>query len=73
MAIAGSPLKTLGPVVNSPAWESHPSLTHDRKRLYFASGRPGGQGGSDIWYTDWKDGAWQPPVNLGPPHQYPRK
>jgi len=65
------PPKNLGPVVNSPAWESHPSLTHDRKRLYFASGRPGGQGGSDIWYTDWKDGAWQPPVNLGPPINTP--
>jgi len=65
------PPKNLGPTVNSPAWESHPSLTHDRKRLYFASSRPGGQGGSDIWYTEWKNGVWQPPINIGPPINTP--
>jgi len=65
------PPKNLGPAVNSSAWESHPSLTHDRKRLYFASSRPGGQGGSDIWYTEWKNGTWQPPINVGPPINTP--
>jgi outer membrane protein OmpA-like peptidoglycan-associated protein len=65
------PPKNLGPAVNSSAWESHPSLTHDRKRLYFASSRPGGQGGSDIWYTEWKNGAWQTPINVGPPINTP--
>jgi outer membrane protein OmpA-like peptidoglycan-associated protein len=65
------PPKNLGPAVNSSAWESHPSLTHDRKRLYFASSRPGGQGGSDIWYTEWKNGAWHPPINIGPPINTP--
>jgi outer membrane protein OmpA-like peptidoglycan-associated protein len=65
------PPKNLGPPVNSPAWESHPSLTHDRKRLYFASSRPGGQGGSDIWYTEWKNGTWQTPINVGPPINTP--
>jgi outer membrane protein OmpA-like peptidoglycan-associated protein len=65
------PPKNLGPTVNSPGWESHPSLTHDRKRLYFASDRPGGQGGIDIWYTEWKNGAWQPPINIGPPINTP--
>jgi outer membrane protein OmpA-like peptidoglycan-associated protein len=65
------PPKNLGPAVNSSAWESHPSLTHDRKRLYFASSRPGGQGGSDIWYTEWKNGAWQTPINIGPPLNTP--
>jgi len=65
------PPKNLGPAVNSSAWESHPSLTHDRKRLYFASSRPGGQGGSDIWYTEWKNGTWQPPINIGPPINTP--
>ncbi|RMF52490.1 MAG: hypothetical protein D6750_02180 [Bacteroidetes bacterium] len=63
--------RNLGPVVNSSAWESHPSLTHDRRRLYFASGRPGGLGGSDLWYTDFVNGAWQPPVNVGPPVNTP--
>ena len=65
------PPKNLGPAVNSSAWESHPSLTHDRKRLYFASSRPGGRGGSDIWYTEWKNGTWQPPINIGPPINTP--
>ena len=65
------PPKNLGPAVNSSAWESHPSLTHDRKRLYFASSRPGGQGGSDIWYTEWENGTWQPPINVGPPINTP--
>lgn len=65
------PPQNLGPVVNSPEWESHPTLTHDRKRLYFASGRKGSLGGSDIWYTEWRDGAWQPPINLGPPVNTP--
>jgi len=69
------PPKNLGPLVNSSEWESHPSLTHDRRRLYFASSRPKGLGGSDIWYTEWRNGAWQPPVNLGstintPGHEY---
>ncbi len=65
------PPQNLGPLVNSPEWESHPSLTHDRRRLYFASGRKGGAGGADIWYTEWREGAWQPPVNLGPPINTP--
>ncbi|MCS7189036.1 MAG: hypothetical protein RMJ66_04790, partial [Bacteroidia bacterium] len=63
--------QNLGPEVNSPYWESHPSLTHDRRRLYFASNRPGGLGGSDIWYTEWREGKWQKPVNLGSPINTP--
>lgn len=66
-----SPPQNLGPEVNSPFWESHPSLTHDRRRLYFASGRPGGIGGTDIWYTEWRAGKWQKPINLGPPINTP--
>ena len=56
----------LGPVVNSPRWESQPSLSSDGKTLYFASNRPGGFGGSDIWKTVLQaDGSWGRPVNLG--------
>lgn len=65
------PPQNLGPGVNTPSWESHPSLTHDRRRLYFASSRPGGLGGSDIWYTEWREGRWQKPVNLGSPVNTP--
>ena len=30
-------------------WESNPSLSADGRTLYFASNRPGGKGGMDIW------------------------
>lgn len=45
---------------------STPFLTHDGKRLYFASDKPFGQGGYDLYYSEWKNGAWENPVNLGP-------
>ena len=39
----------------------------DGKTLYFASNRPGGQGGSDLWKTELSEsGTWSSPVNLGP-------
>jgi outer membrane protein OmpA-like peptidoglycan-associated protein len=43
-----------------------PSLSPDGKRLFFASDKPGGFGGSDIYYSQFKDGYWSDPVNLGP-------
>ncbi|MCF8236599.1 MAG: OmpA family protein [Saprospiraceae bacterium] len=43
----------------------HPSLTPDGDRLYFASDRPGGLGGLDIYYVDRNGGDWGDPVNLG--------
>jgi outer membrane protein OmpA-like peptidoglycan-associated protein len=43
-----------------------PSLSPDGKRLFFASDKPGGYGGSDIYYSQLKDGYWSDPVNLGP-------
>ncbi|WP_436484342.1 OmpA family protein [Chitinophaga sp. ARDCPP14] len=46
----------------------HPSVAPNGKRLYFASDMPGGQGGTDLYYTDWDKEAkrWKAPVNLGP-------
>jgi len=44
----------------------HPSLTKDGKTMYFASNRPGGYGGTDIYVTKQVDGEWEEPVNLGP-------
>ncbi|MDH7516550.1 MAG: OmpA family protein [Bacteroidota bacterium] len=53
--------------VNTSYWESQPSISPDGKTLYFASDRPGGFGGTDIWMTRKQDdGTWGPPVNLGP-------
>ncbi len=43
-----------------------PFLSPDGKRLYFASDKPEGYGGSDLYYSQWKDGYWNNPVNLGP-------
>ena len=58
--------ENLGPVVNSPQWDSQPSLSSDGKTLYFASNRPGGKGSSDIWKTELRpDEQWSTPVNLG--------
>lgn len=44
----------------------HPSVTPDGRRIYFASDRPGGQGGTDIWYSDNLGNQWGAPVNMGP-------
>lgn len=44
-----------------------PALNLDETRLYFASDRPGGYGGLDIWYCPMEeDGTLANPVNLGP-------
>lgn len=43
-----------------------PWLSPDGKRLYFASDKPGGYGGSDLYYSQWKGDYWDEPVNLGP-------
>ena len=60
--------RSLSEKVNrADSWESQPSLSSDGKFLFFASDRPGGYGGSDIWLTERDaNGNWQSPVNLGP-------
>lgn len=56
----------LGPMVNTEFWESSPSLSPDKKDLYFASSQPGGFGGKDIWVTHrLPSGKWSRPKNLG--------
>ncbi len=57
--------RNMGPAINSAAWESQPSLSIDGKTLYFVSDRKGGYGGTDIWKSTLKDGAWTSPVNMG--------
>lgn len=45
----------------------HPSLSKDAKTLYFASDKPGGYGGVDLYMTTREiGGQWSTPVNLGP-------
>lgn len=59
---------SLGKNVNrEDSWESQPTLSSDGNVLFFASDRPGGYGGSDIWMSERDaNGNWQTPVNLGP-------
>ncbi len=53
--------------VNSRAQESGGVFLSDGKTLIFASERPGGRGGSDLYAsTRREDGTWSEPVNLGP-------
>ncbi|MEM6642953.1 MAG: OmpA family protein [Bacteroidota bacterium] len=57
--------KNLGNRVNSKYWESQPSLSADGRTLYFASNRPGGYGGRDLWVSTSKKSNWSTPRNLG--------
>jgi outer membrane protein OmpA-like peptidoglycan-associated protein len=57
--------ENLGKVINSDAWESAPTLSADKRDLYFSSNRLGGFGGSDIWVSHNVDGQWQKPENMG--------
>lgn len=59
-------VQNLGVVVNSPFWDSQPSLSSDGQWLYFSSDREGGQGGTDLYVTQRTATGWTPPVNLGP-------
>ncbi|GAB3808404.1 hypothetical protein GCM10028819_47400 [Spirosoma humi] len=48
----------------------HPTLAKSRtgepdQLLYFASDRPGGFGGTDLYVSTWTNGKWGEPVNLG--------
>lgn len=56
----------IGAPVNTSSWESTPSVSADGNMLFFASSRPGGFGGKDLWVSFITDkGKWAPPVNLG--------
>lgn len=58
----------LGPEVNSEWDEMSPFIHFDDRTLYFASNRPAGMGGLDLFKaTRQDDGSWSQPVNLGYP------
>ncbi|CAN5200555.1 OmpA family protein [soil metagenome] len=63
-----TPVRSLGEKVNDPVyWDSQPTVSGDGNTIYFASNRPGGQGGIDIWMTKkGADGEWGVPTNMGP-------
>ena len=51
--------------INTKAWQSHAFISEDGNSLVFASDRPGGFGGLDIYVSKKVDGDWGPAVNLG--------
>lgn len=57
----------LGKNVNSEFLETSASLNAEGDLLFFASARPGGLGGTDIWMSKkLPNGDWGEPQNLGP-------
>jgi tetratricopeptide (TPR) repeat protein len=52
--------------INTKYWESHGFLSESGDQLIFASDRPGGFGGLDLYISKKVDGDWGPPVNIGP-------
>lgn len=61
-------LADMGKNVNTKFNESGASISQSGDVLYFASDRPGGFGGYDIWMSQaLPDGTWGIPVNIGEP------
>ena len=59
--------ENLGPAINSEFWDTAPSLSPDKSTLYFTSSRPGGFGGSDLYYSNrLANGKWSEAENMGP-------
>ena len=53
--------------INTKYWESHASISHNGKKLYFTSNRKGSYGGLDIYVSERDStGDWGPAKNLGP-------
>jgi len=59
--------ENLGPVINTPGREDSPALDPDGLTLYFSSDGHPTMGGMDIFRSEFKDGKWQEPVNMGYP------
>lgn len=59
-----------GPSVNSSANENYPFM-HPSGKLYFSSGRPGGMGKMDVYYTMLYLGKWEAPVAMPEPINSP--
>lgn len=51
---------------NSPEYSTGHAAMDSLGNLIFASDRPGGYGGVDLYKVQWKNGQWSAPVNLGP-------
>lgn len=57
--------KKLNKVINSPYKEQGACFANSGRTIYFASDRPGGQGGYDLYKVAKKNNKWTIPQNLG--------
>lgn len=57
----------LGPLVNTPGNDDSPYIHHDGVTLYFSSDGHPKIGNSDIFFTEFKNGKWAKPENIGYP------
>lgn len=64
---SASPASNLGPAVNSEYTDGEPEINPAGTKVYFASARPGGLGGLDIYCSEFSAGQWSTPVNIGAP------
>jgi tetratricopeptide (TPR) repeat protein len=61
-----SPVIKLNKNINTKYWESHGFISEDGSQFIFASDRPGGYGGLDLYISHKLNGDWGPPINIGP-------
>ncbi|WP_313460932.1 TolB-like protein [Stenotrophomonas sp.] len=64
MALSEFGIEGMG-VVSTKANESQATISPDGQRIVWASDRPGGAGGWDLWQARLVDGRWQDPQPLG--------
>jgi outer membrane protein OmpA-like peptidoglycan-associated protein len=58
--------------LNMPVhWDGHPTVSTDGTVLVFASERPGGMGGTDLWYSIRTASSWSTPRLVGGPVNSP--
>ncbi|HQP03871.1 MAG: PD40 domain-containing protein [Bacteroidales bacterium] len=62
-----SKAQNMGPVINTKGNEKSPFIHSDSQTLYFSSDGHPGVGGYDIFYSKYRDGAWNKPQNIGYP------
>lgn len=60
-------IKNAGPTINTKFDEDAPFIHSDGKVLFFASTGHNTIGGYDIFRSDWKEGKWTTPYNVGKP------
>ncbi len=62
-----SDVEKLNDNINTKYWESHATLAHDGRSLFFTSNRKESLGGLDIFISERDStGAWGPAKNIGP-------